>query len=29
MQMCNWIEVVLKENHYYDSEPVPQEPLES
>ena len=23
--MCNWIEVLLKENHYYDSEPLPQE----
>lgn len=24
-EMCNWIEVLLKENHYYDSEPMPQE----
>jgi hypothetical protein len=24
-EMCNWIEVLLKENHYYDSEPLPQE----
>lgn len=24
-EMCNWIEVLLKENHYYDSETLPQE----
>ena len=24
-EMCNWIEVLLKENHYYDSEPLPQQ----